>query len=271
MLYVVKFGGGKEISLENIADDFGKHRIPDQQVIFGSGGGEYTSDRLIELTGKDWFVKTSSGKKTRYTPPEVLAIFSDEYKRIAQEFAILLNRHGICAAEYSGAENGLLIAAWEKILRYTDQGKRFVARDNLAGVVTDVDTFAIISALRKGITPIIHPPATGHDDEGNISPVNADGDISMAVVAYKMHADTYIMLTNVPGLLKDVNDLGSLIKKISKYKLAEYSSCAEGRMQRKIEAAQIALSHGVRRVIIADGREPLPIIGACQGYGTEIS
>jgi [amino group carrier protein]-L-2-aminoadipate 6-kinase len=271
MLYVVKFGGGKEISLENIAEDFGRHRMPDYQVIFGSGGGEYTSDRLIELTGKDWFVRTSSGKKTRYTPAEVLSIFSDEYKKIALEFASLLNRHGTCAAEYSGAENGLLIATWEKLLRYTDQGKRFVARDNLAGVVTDADTFMITSLLRKGITPIIHPPATGHDEDGNISPVNADGDISMAVVAYKMHADTYIMLTNVPGLLKDVNDNDSLIRKMPKYNISEYSSYAEGRMQRKLEAAQIALSHGVRRVIIADGRVPLPIIGACQGYGTEIS
>jgi [amino group carrier protein]-L-2-aminoadipate 6-kinase len=101
--------------------------------------------------------------------------------------------------------------------------------------------------------------------------LNVDADRAAAMIAAALHADTLILLTAVPGLLRNFPDESSLIRQLSPGQLPMALEAAQGRMKKKVLGAEEALQGGVGRVIIADGRIENPISNALQGNGTIIS
>jgi acetylglutamate/LysW-gamma-L-alpha-aminoadipate kinase len=97
--------------------------------------------------------------------------------------------------------------------------------------------------------------------------LNVDGDLVAANIASEIGAETLIILSNVPGLLRDVQDPSSLVSHFSLHELSNYESLAAGRMKKKLLAAQQA---DAARVILADSRLPAPINAALNGGGTHI-
>jgi len=97
-----------------------------------------------------------------------------------------------------------------------------------------------------------------------------DGDRSAAMVAASLKAKTLVLLTAVPGLMKDFPNESTLIQMLPKSQIAAAFEAAQGRMKKKILGAEEALKGGVSRVIIADGRIQKPIINALEGKGTVI-
>jgi acetylglutamate/LysW-gamma-L-alpha-aminoadipate kinase len=90
------------------------------------------------------------------------------------------------------------------------------------------------------------------------------------MVASALKAEALILLTAVPGLMKNFPDESTLIRQLPQSQLAAASEAAQGRMKKKVLGAEEALKGGVRRVIIADGRIDKPISAACAGRGTVI-
>jgi acetylglutamate/LysW-gamma-L-alpha-aminoadipate kinase len=78
------------------------------------------------------------------------------------------------------------------------------------------------------------------------------------------------MLSNVPGLLRELGNPASLIPRIPARAIEEFMSVAQGRMKRKLMAATIALGGGVGRVILADANRDRPVTAALEGRGTVI-
>jgi acetylglutamate/LysW-gamma-L-alpha-aminoadipate kinase len=97
--------------------------------------------------------------------------------------------------------------------------------------------------------------------------LNVDGDLVAANVARELDAHTLIILSNVPGLLRDISNPGSLVSQFSLDEFASYEPLAAGRMKKKLLAAQQALAN---RVILADSRIVTPIDTALNGGGTHI-
>jgi acetylglutamate/LysW-gamma-L-alpha-aminoadipate kinase len=60
-------------------------------------------------------------------------------------------------------------------------------------------------------------------------------------------ADALLILTNVPGLLRDPNDPASLVPETT---LDEAEKLAQGRMKKKVMAAREAIEGGVDEVVI---------------------
>ncbi|MBT3713975.1 MAG: [LysW]-aminoadipate kinase, partial [Anaerolineae bacterium] len=89
-------------------------------------------------------------------------------------------------------------------------------------------------------------------------------------VAAALDADSLLLLTAVPGLMRDFPDESSLIKEIPIADLEKAIEYAQGRMKKKVLGAQEALNGGVGQVIIADGRIENPISNALDGNGTII-
>ena len=89
-------------------------------------------------------------------------------------------------------------------------------------------------------------------------------------IASALKAETLILLTAVPGLMKNFPDESTLIWQLSQSQLAAASEAAQGRMKKKVLGAEEALKGGVSRVIIADGRIQNPISNALEGNGTVI-
>jgi acetylglutamate/LysW-gamma-L-alpha-aminoadipate kinase len=91
------------------------------------------------------------------------------------------------------------------------------------------------------------------------------------MVAGAVKADELIILTNVPGLMKNFPDESTVIPHIPRNSLEQALSLAEGRMKKKVLGASEALTLGVPRIVFADGRAEHPLQGALAGKGTVIS
>ena len=87
-----------------------------------------------------------------------------------------------------------------------------------------------------------------------------------------LNASDLIILSNVPGLLRDVGDEASLVTAVDASQLEDMrQTYAQGRMRIKLLGAQEALDGGVQRVILGDARRERPISQALAGMGTVIS
>ena len=91
-----------------------------------------------------------------------------------------------------------------------------------------------------------------------------------AMVAVSMHAETLVLFTNVPGLLREPSDPASLIPEVPRDQLAHFMNFAYGRMKKKLIAAKEALEGGVARVVIASSQQSDPVERALEGMGTVI-
>jgi acetylglutamate/LysW-gamma-L-alpha-aminoadipate kinase len=115
--------------------------------------------------------------------------------------------------------------------------------------------------------PVISPP--GVTPRGEL--INADADRIAAQIAVAMKAETLVLLTNVPGLLRDPSDPSSLISEVPRDRLSSFQDFAYGRMKKKLIAAGEALEGGVKRVVIASSLQPDPVERALDGMGTVIA
>jgi acetylglutamate/LysW-gamma-L-alpha-aminoadipate kinase len=120
--------------------------------------------------------------------------------------------------------------------------------------------------LDAGYVPVVAPLAMSEKGEA----LNVDADRAAAEVAAALDADTLLLLTAVPGLMRDFPDESSLINEIPLANLDKAIEYAQGRMKKKVLGAQEALNGGVGQVIIADGRVENSISNALAGNGTII-
>ena len=140
-------------------------------------------------------------------------------------------------------------------------------RGEYSGVIEKVNVKLLSLLLDAGYTPVIAPNAISYESDA----LNVDGDRAAAAVAAALKADTLLILTNVPGVLRDIQDEGSLITSIPQNQAEDVlDRYAEGRMKRKVLGAAEALRDGVQQVIIADGRAAQPVSKALAGQGTVI-
>ena len=77
-----------------------------------------------------------------------------------------------------------------------------------------------------------------------------------------MHAERLITMTDIPGILRDVNDPDSIIKRVKTEEARELfnQGVITGGMIPKVECCIEAIEKGVRRVTILDGRGPHAVL-----------
>jgi acetylglutamate/LysW-gamma-L-alpha-aminoadipate kinase len=214
------------------------------------------------------FVTSVSGVESRYTDRETLEIFSMAYVgKMNKLFVERLQQLGVNAVGLCGVDGRSMEGERKATIKIIDQGKRKVLRDDYTGRVERINTDLLTLLLDHGYTPVLCPPAISYASEI----INVDGDRAAAVLAAAFHADTLIILSNVPGLLRDVQDVHSLIQHIDKADLKSYMDVAQGRMKKKVMGALEALEQGVGRVVLGDARLQQPIQQALQGRGTVIA
>ena len=143
-----------------------------------------------------------------------------------------------------------------------------VIRDDLSGVVVGVNTGLLRLLVGAGYVPVLSPPIL--DGEAGV-PLNADADRIAAKVASAVQAEALVLLTNVPGVLRVLEDPTTLLPRVSKEALPALVPFATGGMKKKLLAAQEALEGGVPRVVIADSRREDPVRSALRGEGTVIA
>jgi acetylglutamate/LysW-gamma-L-alpha-aminoadipate kinase len=160
----------------------------------------------------------------------------------------------------------VLQATRKESIQSVENGKRKIIRDDYTGKIENVNSDLLCLLLDSGYLPVIAPVAVSEKGEA----LNVDADRAAAMVASALKAETLILLTAVPGLMKNFPDESTVIRQLPQGQLSAASEAAQGRMKKKILGAEEALKGGVKRVIIGDGRLPTPISSAFAGNGTWI-
>lgn len=262
-IVVIKYGGNAMLN-----DDLKKHVMEDIvllstigiRVVLVHGGGPEINTMLTKL-GKE--VKFIDG--LRYTDAETLEVVQMVLTgKINKDIVARLIANGGKAVGLSGIDAGLM-----KAIRTTKNGQDL----GFVGEVTDVDTSILTALLDKGFIPVVSSLALGCDGDNVYYNINAD--TAAAKIAVALGAEKFVQLTNVPGLLRDINDPTSLITRIHVNDAQKYidNGTIAGGMIPKIECCILARNGGVPRTHIIDGRVPHSILiemFSDRGIGTMI-
>ncbi len=264
---VVKIGGGSGIQIgPTVEDAANRIRAGDKVVLVHGASGE--TNLLAERLGKPpRFVTSVSGLESRYTDRETLEIFEMAYCGKGNKALVeALQSRGINAVGLSGLDGRIFEGKRKDTITILEGGKRKVLRGDYTGKIERVNLGLVSLLLDHGYVPVLCPPAVSYEGEA----VNVDGDTAAAMLAAALKAEDFLMLSNVPGLLRDVADSASLVTQIPARAIEEFMPLAQGRMKRKLIAASIALEGGVRRVILGSANVDRPVTSALEGRGTVI-
>ena len=139
------------------------------------------------------------------------------------------------------------------------------------GEVTKVDRLTIDNLMYAGQVPVIPSMAMGPDGQK----LNVNADTAATAVAAAIGAEKLVVLSDTPGVLRDVNDPESLITHITAVEARQMiaDGTIAGGMIPKIEGCLDTLAQGVKKIHIIDGRlrhSLLLEIYTTSGVGTEL-
>jgi len=264
---VVKLGGTEGVDFSAICNDAVELLKQGKKLVFVHGGSA-EANALGEAVGTPPKMVTSpSGYTSRYTDRKTLEIFlmavnGKVNSLLTEQLQMLgVNAFGLC-----GLDGKLMQAIRKEAIQSIENGKRKLIRDDYTGKIENVNSELLTMLLDAGYLPVIAPVAVSKKGEA----LNVDADRAAAMVASALKAENLLLLTAVPGLMKNFPDESTIIWQLPQSQLGAASESAQGRMKKKVLGAEEALNGGVNRVIIADGRIENPISNALAGNGTVI-
>jgi acetylglutamate/LysW-gamma-L-alpha-aminoadipate kinase len=267
-MLVVKLGGGEGIGFGAlVADVAALHRAGERIILVH--GASHEANTLAERLGHPpRFVTSPSGYTSRYTDRTTLEIFMMAAAgKINTTLVEQLQAAGVNAVGLNGLDGRVLAGQRKAMIRIIEDGRQKILRDDWTGTVEQVNAPLLTLLLDAGYLPVIAPLAVSAAGEA----INVDGDRAAGALAVGLRAQTLLLLTNVPGLLRNFPDEASLIDHIPRGDIESYIDVAQGRMKKKILGAAEALAGGVGRVILADARREAPLSAALAGGGTVIA
>jgi acetylglutamate/LysW-gamma-L-alpha-aminoadipate kinase len=178
----------------------------------------------------------------------------------------LLQKRKVNAVGLSGIDGRLLEGPRKSAIKVVIDGRKRVLRDDYTGTVREVNTDLLHLLLDASYLPVVSPLAISYESEA----INVDGDRAAAAIAAAVKADQLVILSNVPGLLREFPDESTLIGHIPAGQVESFSGFAEGRMKKKVMGAAEAVEQGVKQVIFGDARVSTPVLSALAGKGTVI-
>jgi acetylglutamate kinase len=184
--------------------------------------------------------------------------------RINKQIVSLIGRQGGRAVGLSGIDDGLLLA--EKLPPV--QTKSGLVDTGRVGSVREVRPAVITALVAAGFIPVIAP--LGIDKDGRSLNINAD--TAAGELAAALKAEKFILMTDTAGVCdRD----GKLLQSLTAAQIAKLreTEVISGGMIPKVECALSALSGGVGKVHVIDGRVQHAVLLELftdSGVGTEI-
>ena len=267
-MIVVKVGGSLGIDYDALCQDVAELWQDGQKLVLVHGGSAETN-RVAEALGHPpKFVTSPSGYTSRFTDRETLEIFEMVYcGKVNKGIVERLQRLEVNAVGLSGLDGRIFEGKHKDKVRSVEDGKTKILRGDHTGTVEKVNVGLLELLLSNDYLPVLTPPGSSFDGVA----VNVDGDRAAAAVATALKADALLLLSNVPGLLREFPDEASLIKAIPAGEVESYMDFAEGRMKKKVLGAAEAVAGGVGKVIFGDARVSQPVRQALSGKGTVVS
>jgi acetylglutamate kinase len=260
---VVKYGGNAmtdEALKRAFAEDVVFLRMAGFRPVVVHGGGPQISHMLDRLG-----IESEFRGGLRVTTPEAMDVVRMVLVgQVGRELVGLINSHGPLAVGLSGEDAGLFTA---EPARTVVDGEEVDL--GLVGEVASVRPEAVRDMVEAGRIPVISSVAP--DAEGRVHNVNAD--TAAAALAVALGAEKLLVLTDVEGLYRDWPDSDDVIGQISPEALAEIMPGLASGMVPKMRACLNAVTGGVPRATVVDGREPHAVlleIFTDDGVGTQV-
>jgi acetylglutamate/LysW-gamma-L-alpha-aminoadipate kinase len=264
---VVKLGGTEGVDFSAICADAMELLKQGKKLVFVHGGSAEANALGEGLGSPPKMITSPSGYTSRYTDRKTLEIFLMAVNGKVNSLLVeQLQMMGVNAFGLCGLDGRLIQATRKDSIQSIENGKRKIIRDDYTGKIDKVNSELLSMLLDAGYIPVIAPVAVS--EKGEV--LNVDADRAAAMVASALKAESLLLLTAVPGLMKNFPDESTLIRQLPQSQLSAAGEAAQGRMKKKVLGAEEALKGGVSRVIIADGRIKNPISNALAGNGTVI-
>ena len=237
---VIKYGGSvmeKDILKKAVFRDIALLASVGVRPIIVHGGGPEINNWLIKLKIKPKF---ESG--LRVTDEKTMEIVEMVLMgRVNKQIVRGINETGATSIGLSGLDGNLIQA---RKLKSSTHG--------FVGDISKINSSILDPLIDKGYIPVIS--SIGSSNNGISLNINADyvaGEIAAAINAEKL-----ILLTDTPGILKDLNNPKSLIRNLNLKQAREYieENIISDGMKPKTECCIRAISQGVKATHIIDGR-----------------
>jgi acetylglutamate kinase len=239
---VVKYGGSAmtdETIKQKVIEDIVLMKLVGMKPVVVHGGGKAITQMLDDLGMKTQFVDGMrvTDKKTAEVAEMVLS------GNISKQIVQTIQAHGINAVGINGKDANTFRAV-KRLVNGKDVG--------FVGDIVSVNTSLVDSLIEHDFIPVIAP--VGTDDQGNTYNINAD--FAASAIAGALRAEKLVFLTDVEGILKDIDDPDSIIRRISAGKAQRLidDGIIAGGMIPKTLCCIDGISKGVKSVHILDGR-----------------
>lgn len=165
------------------------------------------------------------------------------------ELVSVLNRQNVGAVGISGKDGNLAVAE-KRYHQETIDGKLQNLDLGQVGNVKTMDPRVVQVLLNHDFLPVVSPISLGEDGVD----YNINADMFAGHLAGALQVHSYFVLTDVDGLMEDINEPDTLIKKVTIEDLkTQYSNIIRGGMIPKIESCEIALNRGAGQACIVNG------------------
>lgn len=244
-IIVVKYGGNAMINdelKEAVMNDLVLLTTVGIQVVLVHGGGPAINKTLDKIGVESRFVDglRVTDKETVDVVQMVLA------GKVNKDLVCQIGNLGGHAIGLSGMDGNMIKC------KPLDDEHGFV------GEIVETNMDVIKEVLANSFIPVVS--TIGYDEQGNCYNINAD--TVAAQIAGDLKAEALISMTDIVGLLRDVNDESTKIQKvfISDIPALIADGIIKGGMIPKIDSMTQAIRNGCTKAFIIDGRVPHSIL-----------
>ena len=258
-IIVVKFGGNAMIDPDlsrTFAEDIVLLRSVGLKPVVVHGGGPQIGALLDRLGKTSEFIDG-----LRVTDAETLDVARMVLVgKVGRDIVGEINVHGAYAVGLSGEDGGLI----EAVIGKPELG--------FVGDIVNVNPNIVHRLLAEDMIPVIS--TIGSDGKGQALNINAD--TVAGALAGALGAEKAIYLTDVPGLLEDIDDVSSIVAQatVTELNALVADGTISGGMIPKVEACINAVRAGAAAAHMLDGRVPhvlLLELFTDAGIGTKIT
>ncbi len=263
--FVIKYGGSameSDSAVERLLRDVVFLEAVGINPVLVHGGGKAISAKMREAGLTARFVNG-----LRVTDAASIRIVEEVLDReVNPRLVKTIGEFGGRARGFSGRD----VLRAEK-LPPVDDGKGGSEDIGFVGRVTEVQTGELDRVIHEERVPVVSPVACGADG----ATYNINADEAAAAIAGALRAAKLIFLSDVPGIMRDREDPGSLVPTVRAGQVDTLirQKVLEGGMIPKVQGAVAALRQGVGKTHMIDGRLPHALlleIFTNEGVGTEI-
>lgn len=246
--FVIKYGGSAMVNEEEkklLIKDIVLFKLLGIDIVIVHGGGPYIKETLDRLGKEGTFIDG-----LRVTDAETMEIVEMVLSgTVNKELSNNIQKNGIPSVGISGKDGNLLRA---KKIEIENGDLGFV------GDIESVDPSIIKTLLEQGFIPVISPVAK----DANFETYNINADYAAVEIAGSLHAEKLIFVTDILGVMRDVDDEDSLIHymNIEEARKNIEDGIITGGMIPKVECCIDAVERGTKQVHIVNGKLPHSMI-----------